>query len=554
MTHRLSSRFVTLLAAVASILTTQLVATAQQSDLRYQWEKGKQFAYQVTITVDLPTKVTTYRGMTRYTVDASDEKQSRLTYRGGTGESSKSKASARPRGFGPFGPFGRGGPSFPDPFARPAFAGKVQTTNRITLSPRGGVLAMEGDSHLPYLLGNVSLLPFEVLPESDEKTWKVDSGISITEGEENSRGRFGRFDPFARNDPQSVQAASEITSYSIERKDAEKATVKKTYHLKTPKVGNKAAYDMQGTGTWTFNLKERIPESLDFKHKLIIDEDNTKVTVPITVVYRRMSADEIAKIDADAKARKDEVARVAAEKKRMQEAPLSSEEKQTTLAALNSGDSTAVLASLRMLAGKATKEKDPEIADAIRPLLDSTNKKVAEDAHKALRAWSADYRRKADLNAAYAKNSPIKSSGRVLTENTVLYPGQIVQVRYSPSFWFPADVLEALDNGTVMVRTRGNFRQDKTLPRAQVQLAPEEVDQPKLPESLSDTSKPRTWIDSTGKHKIEATYLGVEDDKVKLHRTDGKELAVPLDRLSKADQELVKKLQAAAKASDNPFE
>ena len=65
---------------------------------------------------------------------------------------------------------------------------------------------------------------------------------------------------------------------------------------------------------------------------------------------------------------------------------------------------------------------------------------------------------------------------------------------------------------------------------------------------------PRTWTDSTGKHKIEATFLGIEDNKVKLHRTDGKELAVPLDRLSKADQEFAKKLQEATAVSDNPFE
>ena len=92
-----------------------------------------------------------------------------------------------------------------------------------------------------------------------------------------------------------------------------------------------------------------------------------------------------------------------------------------------------------------------------------------------------------------------------------------------------------------------------SLPRSQIQLAPAEVDQPNQPASLADTGKPRTWTDITGKHKIEALFLSIENNSVKLHRTDGKELSVPLDRLSKADQELAKKLQAAA-ASDNPFE
>jgi hypothetical protein len=550
MKYRIQSACSAILAAVVVLTTPPSLAVAQQSDLRYQWEKGKSFAYEVTITVDTPTTVTTYKGITRYTVDKSDNKQSRLTYRGGTNESSKSKASARPRGFGPFGP---GRPSFPDPFSRPAFAGKTQTTNRITLSARGGVLAMEGDSQLPYLLGNVSLLPFEVLPESGEQTWKVDGGVSITEGEEDRRGRFGPFNPFASNDPKSVQAASEITTYTIASKDAQKVTVKKSYHLKTPKVGDKAAYDLQGSGTWTFNPQEHLPESLDFKQSLIIDEDNTKVTVPITVAYRRLSTEEIAKIDSEAKSKQEEAARVAAEMKQKREAPLTAAEKQTTLAALNSGDTTAVLEALKVLGDKAPKDPDPEIADSIRPLLANSNKKVAEDAHKAMVAWSTEYKRKTALNKAYSGASPIDSSGLTVTASTPLYPGQVVQARYSPSFWFAAEVLEALADGQVMVRLRGGSRRDMSLPRSQIQLAPAEVDQPNQPASLADTDKPRTWTDSTGKHKIEALFLGIENNAVKLHRTDGKELSVPLDRLSKADQELAKQLQAA-KASDNPFE
>jgi hypothetical protein len=555
MSYQVFLRFVILIAVVAPISTMSATALAQQSELRYQWEQGKQFAYEVTVTVDSPTDVTTYKGITRYTVDASDDKQSRLTYRGGTNESTKYKESANRGGFPPFGPFGRGGLSIPSPFARPTFAGKIQTTNRITLSSRGGVLALEGDSQLPYLLGNVSLLPFEVLPEGGEATWKVDGGIAITEGGDDRRGRFGPFDPFIGSNPRSEQAASEVTTYTIASKAAQKVTIKKSYHLKTPKIDDKPAYDMQGSGTWTFNPQERMPESLDFKHTLIIDEDNTKVTVPITVAYRRLSTEELAKIDSEAKAKQAEMARVSAETKARREAPLTTDERQATLAALKSGDTTGVLESLKMLADKTPQEEDSEIAEAIRPLLAHENKKVAEDAQKALAAWSPEYKRKAKLNEEYSKPSPVDSTGRPVTKDTVLYPGQIVQVQHIGSFWFAADVLETLADGKVMVRTRGFGNRDLTLTRNQVQLAPDELDQPNKPASLAaDTQMPRTWTDSTGKNKVEAMFLGIEDNKVKLRRTDGKEIAVPLDRLSPADQEMAKKLQEAAIASDNPFE
>src|SRR5712691_9015066 len=186
------SRFLQL-GSVVPLLVLLLVGAdevlAQAKSLRYQSKPGQQLAYEIEITVDLPDKVTSYKGVTRYTVDASSAEQLQLTYRGGLNESSKAKAAAAgggprgpggPRGFGPRGP-GRPGGGPPDFFSKPAFAGKTQTTNRITLTTRGGVVAMEGDSQLPYLLGNVSLLPFEVLPSDNEREWTYDTGISITQ-------------------------------------------------------------------------------------------------------------------------------------------------------------------------------------------------------------------------------------------------------------------------------------------------------------------------------------------------------------------------------------
>jgi hypothetical protein len=63
----------------------------------------------------------------------------------------------------------------------------------------------------------------------------------------------------------------------------------------------------------------------------------------------------------------------------------------------------------------------------------------------------------------------------------------------------------------------------------------------------------RTWSDATGEHKIEAAYLGFADSKVKLKRVDGKEIAVPVEKLSAADQQYVQKMQSVKK-SQNPFD
>ncbi|MCE9547454.1 MAG: hypothetical protein K8T25_18435 [Planctomycetia bacterium] len=50
----------------------------------------------------------------------------------------------------------------------------------------------------------------------------------------------------------------------------------------------------------------------------------------------------------------------------------------------------------------------------------------------------------------------------------------------------------------------------------------------------------RLWINDTGEHHLEAQLIAVDGPNVRLKRKDGKVIAVPLDKLSAADQEYVK--------------
>lgn len=59
----------------------------------------------------------------------------------------------------------------------------------------------------------------------------------------------------------------------------------------------------------------------------------------------------------------------------------------------------------------------------------------------------------------------------------------------------------------------------------------------------------RTWTDSSGKHKIKAAFVSLDDGVVTLEKPDGSTLEIALAKLSKADQKYVKE-----KADDNPFE
>ena len=59
----------------------------------------------------------------------------------------------------------------------------------------------------------------------------------------------------------------------------------------------------------------------------------------------------------------------------------------------------------------------------------------------------------------------------------------------------------------------------------------------------SPAGQTREWTDSTGSFHLQAEYLGLEDGKVQLKKADGNVIAVPLERLSQADQEFVRQTQ-----------
>lgn len=69
--------------------------------------------------------------------------------------------------------------------------------------------------------------------------------------------------------------------------------------------------------------------------------------------------------------------------------------------------------------------------------------------------------------------------------------------------------------------------------------------------ALAADAAPRTWTDSTGKHKMKATFVSLADGKVTLAKDDGDTIEIELKKLSKADQKYV--AEAAKEADDSPF-
>jgi len=547
--------------------------------LRYQGQQGQTYAYDIKITAETDDYTEQFQGVVSFKFNSVDDELLKVTYHGGLKKTRKSKPkprSGRPR-FGPFGPgFGPHIPRPPfGPFSSTPFKGTTTTTNELTLTPRGRILNMKGDSQLPYLLGNVALMVFEPLPEAAEPSWTVNLGVSITEeGDQDGPPffgpRFGPFGPFGQDRRDERTAASEVLTYSTERVDGASVVVNKTYRLTSPATGeNKESFDINGTGKWTFNRELGVSESLDFKQNLVVHEGNSTTTFPVSITYRRLSSQEWDKMEQDriaaAEKARQERERKESEKKAKAEAPIEGDERKEVLAALGSNNLPKLESTLKMLAGK--KERlDEEIARAIEPLLKHSHSSVQKNAKSALSKFSPEFKRINDLNRAYSHHRHTLSDlGPPVMDGTPLPPGLIVAARWH-NRWCAAKVVQVLDSGQVEIQFQEWPWKDKRS-RADIRLAPPEVEQPDVDPSLLPTAASpgaatagaaggayRTWTDNTGTFAIEAKYVGEEGENVRLVRkTDGKEVKVPLARLSEADRKFVEQARQAPKVS-NPFD
>src|SRR5690349_14633674 len=72
-----------------------------------------------------------------------------------------------------------------------------------------------------------------------------------------------------------------------------------------------------------------------------------------------------------------------------------------------------------------------------------------------------------------------------------------------------------------------------------------------IPLTLRADDDLRTWTDSTGKFKIKAKFIKLDEGTVTLEQEDGSEMEISLKKLSTADQKVANEL--ARGEGDNPF-
>ena len=549
--------------------------------LRYQFQPDQKFTYEVNIVADLPTTVETLKGHISYTVKSAGE-PSTVGYSGGLKKTTKKKANHPDNQRRPSrGPFGFGGfpspapmPHF-DPFTRRVspYQGLEQKTNTLEINSQGEIVSLTGTSQLPYVIGNLSLLPFEPLDEDGSKQWAQQTGVVLSEAKEKVvssspfGGPRGPFAPRSSNEPAKKTSAGQLTTFSIKSDDGQAVVITKKEEMRTPKQKDKPQMEVHGNGTWTFNRKTGLPESMDYVHKIVVLGENQTTSIPVTIRFDRITDEAWQKIlDERAAAKQkllDEHNRRMAEQKAKKEAPLTPEELTATRKDLGSDLSGVVTARLKKLNDKTPKDPEPEVAELIRPHIKSTDKNVREAAEAALAKYSTEYAKEYNFHLAYRKGTAVEEPAMSIPADVKLPAGLIV-VYPERDTWYPGKIVSELADDKVKLKQVRWPHWDKTVERRNLRLADKRAEQPEVsiatlaglygaPTADQMRIDFRFWSDKTGSFRVEAKYLSLDGETVHLELKNGKKAKVTLDRLSEDDQKYVGILQIKPKA-ENPFE
>jgi hypothetical protein len=148
----------------------------------------------------------------------------------------------------------------------------------------------------------------------------------------------------------------------------------------------------------------------------------------------------------------------------------------------------------------------------------------------------------------YPVSIAVPPDSELVPKNADLKPGTKLQACYAGK-WNPITFLSANSDGTL------NVRWDDYGPSFDCSMARNELIIKKavlrpLTAPSSPTAEMRTFTDATGKFTVKARIVKQSETEVTLRTEQGKEITLPLSKLSEADQKFVRSNVAAK----NPFE
>ncbi|MFO0969398.1 MAG: hypothetical protein U0793_27900 [Gemmataceae bacterium] len=234
---------------------TSGAAADDTAPLRYGWKKGEHYLYSVRIEVKSDGSPIVLTSLNNYGVVAADGKTFWLRQRNNLIAEKEDFEGKR------------------TPVILQSGLTAAARTNDIRIDPFGQVLKSSGESQLPFVLGNLSMLAIIPLSPEGKATWEakndcvIKETVTSTPPPSKSKLKLKKTPPPATktND----YPATETTVFTLGARSGDLVTINKKYVMRTRhEVGGKPYLEFEGEGPITFDAKAGVPRAMEFKGTL----------------------------------------------------------------------------------------------------------------------------------------------------------------------------------------------------------------------------------------------------------------------------------------------
>ncbi|QDV50223.1 HEAT repeat domain-containing protein [Gimesia fumaroli] len=354
---------------------------AERVKLKYGWEKGQQFAYQVKIDVTMENYSETLSGVSQYQVIKSDADSFtvKCTGRLSSATQSKSKRMLIPpmrihRHRSPFAGLAHS--------MSGAFESHVLELNRF-----GEIDTVKGSSLLPYLIGHLSKINLIPLSPEGKSEWSESEKTTVSII---STDRIPL--PFRDSNVEKTMGAKQTTEYKITGEKGDAVTIAVTHSYRTVgTVDGEPEIELSGTGTIEFDKKQGGVKSLLLNYKMFRRSETSVHKIPITISSKQLSEKELAKLRAD----QEELRKKHLAERKKREAASKFEipenidaDLKEILTDLASKNILKRKAALKKLSQAKPKKDKQQVSQILICVLNSKDISVVADASEALVVWS----------------------------------------------------------------------------------------------------------------------------------------------------------------------
>ena len=363
---------------VAGILVSGMpAAAAEPPELRYGFEKGQEYCYHVKIVGEVSELTSTYDGVLAYKVVAADDSQFQFS---SNSELLPDHRNREGHSVAVLPPIWPGSPIKPmwmqgGPMGMGMGMGMEPVVQATGFSRTGRFIGSQSEAFLPFALGLQHSLVVEPLPEKREESWSQDDADVAVLKRMSGSSFFMRLGYFRSA---THLSGKESIRYSIAERKDNVVCIRKVYSLQTPPDGEIVRFDMSGEGQFEFNVDRGLIQASKMQYKILVNEKNLTLTIPISLEYTAFSDAEM----AEWQQKQGKVAESAG-----QPAALAPGEREQLLAKLQSGNEVDILAAARRLAQLAPTAERDDVARALMAAGSGRNPLVWGSLVPALEVW-----------------------------------------------------------------------------------------------------------------------------------------------------------------------